>query len=244
MPLPEDLIRGLQQRTVIPEGNVPGTRLTWLGPTDADIDWTSDPDPRILDGHGDPNGVVVAEKGIGLYVDVDEPGLWQNIDNLDAWQQIGKTAGDFDYLRANDDGSGTGIASGTQHTLTFTVVGGDTSGTDISIDTGVPTINTDGLYSVMLWLGVEADAAADTFNYAQLQLSVLRGGFGPRDGPALVTGFYPSVDAANKHNGEAAITPTLFCPAGTTLEARALMRGGGAGTWSVIVGALHVDRIG
>lgn len=204
-------------------------------------DWRQPPAGQILHVIGDPNGELTAPKST-LAAERDEPGLWQNTDGETTWRKFGGNPSSFGFLRANEDGSGTGIANATFHTLTFSVVGGDTSGTDISIDTGVPTFNADGVYSIMLWIGAISDAAADTFNWVQLQLSIDRAG--PRHGPTLVHGFFPAVDAANKHYGEAAITPTLFCPATSTLEIKAKMAGGGAGTWSVFVGALHIDRVG
>jgi hypothetical protein len=88
MPLSVDQIRQLQTRIALPSGSVPGTRLTWLGPTDEDIDWTSEPDQQVFTGHGNPNTLVNAPKGT-LYVDVDAPALWINDDGVATWSKVG-----------------------------------------------------------------------------------------------------------------------------------------------------------
>lgn len=121
MPLPEDQIRALQQRVELPPGSVSGTRLTWIGPTDDNVDWTSDPDSDIRSGDGDPNGVVFASKGT-LYIDLTTPGLWQNDDGLTSWTQIPdtSTAATASSLSVFGDGSdGVVTFDGTTTVLGF-----------------------------------------------------------------------------------------------------------------------------
>lgn len=119
MPLVEDQVRALQQRTELPEGSVPGTRLTWLGPTAGDIDWVSDPDSDIRVGNGDPNGAVNAPKGT-LYVERDAPALWINDDGLSSWTPVGSSGGES-YVAASVSGSTTvDFTTAHVHKLTMT----------------------------------------------------------------------------------------------------------------------------
>lgn len=146
MPLSQDQIRALQTRVVLPPGSVPGTRLTWLGPTDADVDWTSEPDQQIRDFTGDPNGVVFAPKGT-LGVERNIPTLWINDDGQAAWSAVG--GGGFPITF--DDGSNTYTIDINSFALRLIAVedGAPTRFADILIDNGDVDINckgTNGFY--------------------------------------------------------------------------------------------------
>lgn len=145
------------------------------------------------------------------------------------------------YLKAFDDATGTGLTNNTFYTLAFDVNAPNTAGTDISIESGVPTINVDGVYGLSLWFGALSDAAADTFSFAQLSCAILRA-YG--SGPLLIDTHAPALDPVNnKHFAEATFTVATFLPAGTELEAQAKMSGDAGNTWSVYAGVLHVDRL-
>lgn len=83
----------LMQMSGIPDptGVPSGYRLTITG--DGQFDWRQQKDDEIIVGHGDPNGAHVAPKG-SLYVDVDAPGLWQNVDGLSTWTDAGTPGAD------------------------------------------------------------------------------------------------------------------------------------------------------
>ncbi len=113
MPLSVDQIRALQTQVTIPPGNVAPTYLTWLGPTDDDVNWTSGPDDEILKGSGTPNALVFAPKGT-LYEDYTTPGLYQNTDGQSAWSAVGGSSG---FPITADDGTNTALISFTSHNL-------------------------------------------------------------------------------------------------------------------------------
>ncbi len=106
MPLSQDQVRALQAgKTSLPPGTVAPTYLTWLGPTDDDVNWTSGPDQQIMVGSGTPNAVVFAPKGT-LYVDHTAPALYQNTDGVKAWSQVG-AGGASSFPINEDDGTYT-----------------------------------------------------------------------------------------------------------------------------------------
>ncbi len=124
MPLSVDQIRALQTQVTIPPGNVAPTYLTWLGPTDDDVNWTSGPDDEVVKFHGDPNTVQFAAKGT-LGVDLDAPALWQNTDGVSAWSQVG-AGGASSFPITFNDGTYTytiAIVSGKLRLRTITNAG-------------------------------------------------------------------------------------------------------------------------
>ncbi len=108
MPLSVDQIRALQGRTTLPPGSVANTFLTWLGPTDDDVNWTSGPDPQVLQGHGNPNSIPVSAPKGTLFINVDAPALWQNTTGLAVWTQVG-AGGSSSFPITKDDSTGTGL---------------------------------------------------------------------------------------------------------------------------------------
>ncbi len=102
-----DTNRTLKQETgLIPEGTVPGYRLTYVGPGPTDFDWVQDADSEILKGVGDPNGVVFASKTT-LYVERGAPALWINNDGQAGWELVGSTTASGFPVGPYDDGFAT-----------------------------------------------------------------------------------------------------------------------------------------
>lgn len=146
----------------------------------------------------------------------------------------------LDYLEATGNAAGT-FTNNTFHTMAWTVVGGSTSGTDISIVSGVPTINADGVYAINAGFGAIADANSDTFDQYRGILAINRAGgrdsFGWGDVKA------PAVEPGPKHGAHSQLCAVVFLPAGSTIDVKMKMAGGGAGTWSFNGGDLVIDRI-
>lgn len=82
----QDLANQLRalRAVAVPQTGLPGARLTVVGEDPFTYQFVQDLDPEIRSGHGSPNTVLTAPKGI-LYIDVDVPALYQNTDGLQAW---------------------------------------------------------------------------------------------------------------------------------------------------------------
>jgi hypothetical protein len=77
--------------------------LTVTGTAPFQYDWRQPTRPQILEGNGDPNGLIFAPKGT-LYDERDAPDLWQNTDGGTTWAHISAAFGET-YLAASVSGS-------------------------------------------------------------------------------------------------------------------------------------------